>query len=167
MRAAIAALAAVFLGSCSTVMEYNRPEATNLKQFYVGEKRIDVISNIGSPTTSVKDGDNSCDVYSLYTSGVSRAGKAGIILVEGAADFFTLGLTEVIATPAEAASKSKRHTVMLCYSASETLSEVRNNGKTVAGNIGLPPDRSGESPLAPATAPAPAPAVISTAKPTS
>jgi hypothetical protein len=136
MRAAIAALAAVLLGSCSTVMEYNRPEATDLKQFYIGEKRVDVISSIGPATTSVKDGDNTCDVYSLYTGGVSRAGKAGIIFVEAAADVLTLGITEVVATPAEAASKSKRHTVMLCYSATESLSEVRDNGKTVVAKAG-------------------------------
>ena len=163
MRATIAALAAVLLGSCSTVMEYNRPEATNLKQFYVGEKRVDVISNIGPPTTSVKDGDNSCDVYSLYTSGVSRAGKAGIIFVEGAADFLTLGLTEVIATPAEAASKSKRHTVMLCYSANESLSEVRDNGKTVAAKLGVlagPVPEQPPQPAGPADAGRPTPPLI-------
>ena len=94
---------------------------------------------------------------------MSRAGKAGIIFVEGAADFLTLGLTEVIATPAEAASKSKRHTVMLCYSANESLSEVRDNGKTVAAKLGVlagPVPEQPPQPAGPADAGRPTPPLI-------
>ena len=119
--------ALLFLGACSTVMEYNRPAPTDLRQFSVGEKRIDVISSVGAPTTSVKDGDNSCDVYKLYTKGPTGARKGAVILGEAGADLFTLGLAEIVLTPAEAATKSHLHTVLLCYSPDEKLVRVNTS----------------------------------------
>ena len=124
-------LASSSLGACSTVMEANRPTAVNIRKYSLGEKRLDVLSSLGVPTSSVKDGANSCDVYKLYTKGTSKAGKAGIIFTEAAADFFTLGLAEAIATPAEAATKSNIHTVLICYDEGEKLVSLRDEGRTV------------------------------------
>jgi hypothetical protein len=129
--------AALALGGCSTVMEANRPQAVNLKKFTIGEKRIDIIAQLGSPTGSEKDGERSCDVYSIYIHGVNGAGKGAIIVGEAAADVFTAGLFEVIATPAEAASKNKKHTVLFCYSSANALDLIRTDGKQYLP----PPDR--------------------------
>lgn len=119
------------LCACSTVMEANRPPPTNLAKFAVGDKRIDVISRIGSPTSTEKDGEKSCDVYSLYTRGLGKAGKGAIIVGEAAADIFTAGLFEAVATPAEAVTKNKKHTVLFCYSPEGTLASVSDEGKQV------------------------------------
>src|ERR1700751_5508065 len=108
--------AALALGGCSTVMEANRPQAVNLKKFAIGEKRIDIIAQLGTPTSSEKDGERSCDVYSLYLHGENRPVKAPFIAGEPAADLVPVGVFEVIAPPAEAASKNKKHTVLFCYS---------------------------------------------------
>jgi hypothetical protein len=110
-------------------MEANRPQAVNLHKFAVGDKRIDIIAKVGSPTSTEKDGDKSCDVYRIYTHGVNRAGKGAIIVGEAAADLFTVGLFEVVATPTEAATKAKQHTVLFCYSDQATLQLIRDDGK--------------------------------------
>jgi hypothetical protein len=119
------------LGGCSTVMEANRPDPVNLAQFAPGMRRVDVVGKLGPAASTVQDGANSCDVYRLYTRGVGRVGKAGIIVGEAAADVFTLGLAEVVTTSGEAATKNKLHTVMMCYSADNTLASVSDDGAAV------------------------------------
>ncbi len=63
----------------------------------------------------VKNGDQSCDVYKLYTRGPGGVGKGVIAAGEGAADVVTLGLAEVIFTPLEAGTRNARHSVTFCY----------------------------------------------------
>ena len=132
MKFALPAVLAATLSvaGCSTVMEANRPPPVNLAKYSAGEKRMDVIATLGAPKTSVKDGDNSCDVYELYTSGNSKAQKTAVILGEAGADLFTAGLFELVATPAEAATKSKPHTVLMCYS-NDNLISVKDEGRPV------------------------------------
>jgi hypothetical protein len=129
----------ILLGACSTVMEANRPSAVNISKYNLGQKRLDVVSSLGAPINTVKDAGNSCDVYKLYTKGTSKAGKAGIIFTEAAADFFTLGLAEAVATPAEAATKSNLHTVLICYDTDERLVSLRDEGRVVQGAIDAHP----------------------------
>jgi len=121
----------ISVSGCSTVMEANRPTAVNIRKYQIGEKRIDVVASIGATANSVKDGSDSCDVYRLYTRGTSKAGKVGIIFGEAAADFFTIGLAEVVATPTEAATKSNIHTVLFCYDPDEKLTAILDEGKAV------------------------------------
>ncbi len=130
MRKAILWLGAtaVTLGGCSTVMEAHRPDPVNLHQFSVGERRFDVVSQVGAPTANEMDGAESCDMYKLVTHGVSRLGKGAIILGEAAADVYTLGLFEVIATPTEGATRSAAHTVIFCYSPAKTLDFITESG---------------------------------------
>lgn len=112
-------------------MEAQRPDPVDLHRYTLGQRRIEVLSRLGSPASSVQDGPNSCDVYKLYTNGVSRMGKGAIIATEAAADFFTLGLAEVVATPGEAATKNKLHTVLVCYAPDQTLVSITDEGKPV------------------------------------
>jgi hypothetical protein len=128
---ALLVLSVLGLGACSTVMEANRPAPVNLAKYSVGEKRLDVIATLGAPKSTVQDGDKSCDVYELYTKGNNRAQKTAVILGEAGADLFTLGLFEVLATPAEAASKSRPHIVLVCYASDGTLALVRDEGRDV------------------------------------
>lgn len=155
------------LGGCSTVMEANRPAAVNLHKFYIDEKRFDVVANVGAPLASDKDGGRSCDVYKLYTHGVSDVGKGAIIVTEAAADVFTLGLFEVLATPGEAATKSKAHPVLFCYDTDGKLASVTEAGQLVAGSPSATGSQATPSPTTTAAAaePATAPALESTQKP--
>ena len=94
--------------SCSVVMEATRPDPVDLSQFTIGEGRPQVVESLGAPATTIKDGDNSCDVYKLYTRGPSGAGKGAIAATEAVADVFTLGLAEVITSPVEGMTKNQR-----------------------------------------------------------
>ncbi|MBV9510101.1 MAG: polysaccharide biosynthesis/export family protein [Caulobacteraceae bacterium] len=67
-------------------------------------------------------------MYKLVTHGVGRLGKGAIIFGEAAADVYTLGLFEVIATPAEGATASAPHTVMFCYLPDATLDYITDSG---------------------------------------
>ena len=125
---------ALLLAACSTVMEANRPNGVRLSTYHLGEHRVDVVSTMGAPETVVADGDRSCDVYSVYTSRTNGAQKAAVILGEGAADLFTVGLFEIVATPAEAAAKPAKHTVLMCYGSDNGLVAVKDNGETVVGS---------------------------------
>lgn len=122
------------LAGCSTVMEANRPNGVKLARYHLGEQRVDVISTMGAPETSVKDLDRSCDVYSIYTSRTNGAQKSAVILGEAGADLFTLGLFEIVATPAEAVTKPKKHTVLMCYGGDNGLLSVKDEGRVVVGD---------------------------------
>jgi len=121
------AMLAFSAAGCSTYLEATRPDPVDLDKFKPGEQRIDVIAQVGTPSSSLKDQDKSCDVYQLYTHGPGRWGKAGIALGEAAADVFTLGLAEAVTTPAEAATRNKLHTVLFCYAADDKLAFVRES----------------------------------------
>jgi hypothetical protein len=73
------------------------------------------VEAIGAPTANVKNGDQSCDVYKLYTRGPGGVGKGVIAAGEGAADVVTLGLAEVLFTPLEAGTRNAKHTATFCY----------------------------------------------------
>jgi len=127
MNACVVLGAVSALMGCSPFMEANRPTPVDMSQFVTGEKRISVLADIGSPIASTKDGENSCDVYKLYTEGHSSAGKGAIAAGEAIADVFTLGLAEVIFTPAEAATQDTKHAVVFCYSPDDRLVSVKQS----------------------------------------
>jgi hypothetical protein len=146
---ALVATTALWLSACSTVMEANRPEGVKLSTYHLGEKRVDVVSTMGAPQSEVRDGDRSCDVYSVYTSRTNGAQKAAVILGEGAADLFTVGLFEIVATPAQAAAKPSKHTVLMCYGEDNGLLAVKDNGETVVGSPTSPVQPTASSSLPP------------------
>jgi hypothetical protein len=116
------ALVIFWAAGCSIFMEANRPTPTNLHKFEVGQSRDSVRHRIGAPDDSVSqtDGTN-CDSYQLYTKGYGAGGRAGVALLEGAADVLTLGLTEVVLTPTEVLTKNKKHPVAFCYSSDKLV----------------------------------------------
>ena len=115
------------LGACSPVMEANRPDPIDLKKFTPGERRFDVLAELGNPVASAPESDTSCDIYKLYTHGPEAAGKGAIAAGEIVADIFTIGLAEVIFTPVEAATRNSKHTVLFCYSQDNKLVSVKES----------------------------------------
>lgn len=120
-------LSLLALSGCSPVMEATRPDPVDLSQFAIGESRIQIIEQIGSPTATVKDGDNSCDVYKLYTRGPGAVSRGAIAVGEAAADVVTLGLTEVLFTPVEGATRNSKHTVLMCYDKDNKLTACKES----------------------------------------
>lgn len=120
------------LAGCSPVMEANRPDPVDLSQFKPGEDRIDVVKVVGTPMTSVTQNGQACDIYQLYTHGPSAGGKAAIAATEAVVDVFTLGLAEVVSTPAEAATKNSKYPVTFCYGGDGKLISVQETPKPVS-----------------------------------
>jgi len=114
---------------CSVVMEATRPDPVDTSQIAVGESRMQVIGIVGAPAAQgVKDGNTSCDIYKLYTRGPNDIGKGAIATGEAVADFFTLGLTEIVFTPVEGATRNAKHTVTFCYDQNEKLVTMNDGG---------------------------------------
>jgi hypothetical protein len=112
----LAAIVTVSAPSCSVYMESTRPTPVDLSQFDPGQTRDSVLERLGSPQDTVKESDgSSCDMYELYTRGYGAGGKIPIAIAEGAADFFTLGLAEILLTPTEGVTKNGKHPVTFCY----------------------------------------------------
>jgi hypothetical protein len=106
-------------------MENTRPTPVDLTKFSVGTAREDVLAQEGAPISTTAHGDGtSCDLYRLYTKGYGEGGKIPISVAETAADFFTLGLAEIVLTPTEAATKNDLHPVDFCYYKNQKLASV-------------------------------------------
>jgi hypothetical protein len=97
-------------------MEATRPTPVDLTEFQEGATRDSVLEKLGSPQSTATESDGaSCDFYKLYTKGYGAGGKIPLAVAEGAADFFTLGLAEVVLTPTEGVTKNELHPVAFCY----------------------------------------------------
>jgi hypothetical protein len=108
-------------------MEATRPTPVDTSQFAVGETRLQIVEAIGAPTANVKDGDQSCDVYKLYTRGPGGVGKGAIAAGEAVGDVLTLGLTEIVFTPIEGGTRNARHTVTFCYDKESKLVSLNDS----------------------------------------
>jgi hypothetical protein len=110
------ALAMLMLAQCSVYMEATRPTPVDLADFQEGSTRDLILEKLGSPDSTSNESDGaSCDFYKLYTKGYGAGGKIPIAVAEGAADFFTLGLAEVVLTPTGGVTKNEKHPVTFCY----------------------------------------------------
>ena len=115
-RIKIAMLSAGLLGltSCSIGMEASRPVPVNLSQFKPGESRLDVVSTVGAPAGQITVSTGPCDVYQMYTTGLGGFGKGVITAGEVLTDLPTLGLAEILWSPAQGATRPVKHAVLVC-----------------------------------------------------
>lgn len=116
------------LSACSVAMESTRPTPVDMSQFAVGESRLQVAQTLGVPLASLRQGQDSCDVYKLYTRGPSAVGKGAIAATEAAADVLTLGLAEIVSSPIEGSTRNVRHTVTMCYDGNDKLVAQSDSG---------------------------------------
>jgi len=120
----VAALA-LLLTACSSGTENARPDPVDLSQFGKGTTRFTVIGAVGNPQGSVtQPNTRRCDIYQLYTSGLSAGGKAAMAAGETVTDIATLGLAEIVWTPVHAGTRPRIHTVLFCYDDAQHLVEL-------------------------------------------
>ena len=106
-------------------MEATRDTPVNLSHIVVGDSRASVMNQIGSPISSAEQGEDTCDVYQLCTRGPGNAGKGAIAAGELIADVFTFGLSELIFTPVESATRNcPRSEVLACYDHDNKLTSI-------------------------------------------
>lgn len=99
---------------CSVFMAAKQPDAKDLSVLNPGTPRQMLLAELGAPVWSGEREGSKVEVYS-FVDGYSRAAKAARAFFHGAADVFTLGLWEVIGTPAEAIFSGKKMTVEVVY----------------------------------------------------
>jgi hypothetical protein len=153
------------ISGCSVYMEATRPTPTDLEKFHPGDSRTSVMEQLGSPVdTSKGAGGNSCDLYLLYLRGYGTAGKVPIAVVESAADFFSLGLAEIVLSPTEAVTRNEKRPVWFCYQNDALLSVTPKSAEsaTPTPTVETPtPSPSSASP-APTASESPTPTTLAT-----
>ena len=85
---------------CAVSMAAQAPDRKNLDVLEPGTSRQRVLAELGRPVASRTVKKGRVDSY-RFVQGFSKETKAGRALVHGVADFFTAGLWEIAATPAE------------------------------------------------------------------
>jgi len=91
----------VAFSGCSIAMATRQPTAKNLAVLDAGTPRDRVIAELGWPQRTEVMSDNHRIDHFTFTQGYSKSTKNGRAMLHGAADTVTLGLWEIIGTPAE------------------------------------------------------------------
>lgn len=109
---------------CSVYMAANQPEKRDTKVFAVGTPRNVVISEVGMPVAT-KTQEDGCKVE-LYRwrQGYSGGAKAVRAVGHGVMDVLTIGLWEVVGTPAEAVMDGEMATYEVTYDEDECIKQV-------------------------------------------
>lgn len=114
MRVAVLGLAGMLV-ACGGSDGPPLPDPIEMAQFKLGTTRIDVIGAVGKPEWTVTKEGRPCDLYKLYTRGISSGGKAALAVLEGITGIATLGLAEVAWSGVRAGTRPDMHTVLFCY----------------------------------------------------
>ena len=86
---------------CSVYIAANQADKKNVHVLDKGTPRSQVMAEFGELLYTKNEPGKTCDVFS-FVQGYAKGAKAGRAFFHGAADFFTLGLWEVVGTPVEA-----------------------------------------------------------------
>jgi outer membrane protein assembly factor BamE (lipoprotein component of BamABCDE complex) len=132
---------------CSVYMAAKQPSEKNMDVMNVGTSRSLVLAEFGQPTASETKDGKKVDVFS-FVQGYSKGAKTGRAVFHGVADFFTLGLWEVVGTPTEAIFDGTKVTYEITY----------DEGNRVENVVALTEKSKEEAPNL-ATQPAPKPTV--------
>ena len=116
---------------CSVFMAVKQPGVKDLSVLDVGHKRSDVIAELGAPVLTEEEDGKKKDIF-VFTQGYSTGNKTARALFHGAADVFSLGLWEVVGTPAEAVANGREMKAEVIYDADDKVEKAdikQKNGK--------------------------------------
>lgn len=139
------AIGAVLLAisGCSVYMAAKQPGAKDLSVLKEGTPRGHVIAELGAPVWSGDKGGSKVDIFA-FTQGYSAGAKAGRAFFHGAADFFTLGLWEVVGTPVESVASGTEMKVEVTYDEKDQVKAaevIQPVGGKPAGEEGSQPKK--------------------------
>jgi len=109
---------------CSVYYESKRPEYIDVTSLHVGMERYEVTALLGKPADSYKKDGMEVDVFLIDPNGRYLMTKVAVNTFDVAADVFTLGMWEAVATPAEMLTTHKNTTYMITYNASEKVASI-------------------------------------------
>lgn len=123
--ALLAMLVAILLvnSGCAVFMAAHQPGKKNMNVLAAGMPRDVVIAELGSPVHSDEENGKKTDLFK-FVQGYSDGTKAVRAVGHGVADVLTLGLWEVVGTPAEATLNGKELAVKVIYDDKNTVEQV-------------------------------------------
>jgi hypothetical protein len=118
---------ALALGStlgCSVYMAAKQPPRKDLAVLHVGTPRALVIAELGQPVATTESDGVRHDFF-VFRQGYSTGARATRAVFHATADVFTLGLWEVVGTPAEAIFDGTDVKLEVVYDARDVVTLVR------------------------------------------
>lgn len=106
------------------------PEPVLLSQFNANTDRFDIVSTIGRAEGTIQKSGRPCDIYKIYTSGLTSGGRAAMKAGEVLTSVATLGLAQVIWAPVKAGTRPQLHTVLFCYGTTDKLVDIYDTDPT-------------------------------------
>ncbi len=129
---------------CSVYMASHQPDKKDTTLFSSGTPRGLLLAEFGQPVSSETKEGKRVDVFS-FVQGYSQGAKTGRAFFHGAADVLTLGLWEVVGTPAETAMNGNKLTYEVTYDSNDKVEKVVPIGKQASAK---PADQSTNNPFA-------------------
>lgn len=122
-RAIACLLMVLMCAGCSVYMAATQPGTKDEELFRVGTPRSLLLAEFGLPTASEVREGKKYEIY-RFVQGYSAGAKAGRAVFHGAADFFTLGLWEVVGTPTEGVFDGTDMAYEVRYDEAERIDQV-------------------------------------------
>ena len=120
--------ALLLLAACSSGMP--APEPVLLSQFNQNTDRFGVVSTVGKAEGTIQKNGRSCDIYKIYTTGLTAGGRAAMKAGEVVTSVATLGLAQVIWAPVKAGTRPQLHTVLFCFGSNDKLVDIYDKDPT-------------------------------------
>lgn len=108
---------------CSVFMAAKQPEKKDTKMLAVGVPRAVILAEFGAPVSTVKNGDETVDIFS-FKQGYGKAAKFGRMMFHGVADVATLGLWEIIGTPVESGFDGNNIAYQITYDQNDNVKTI-------------------------------------------
>jgi hypothetical protein len=104
-------------------MAAKQPDKKNVDLFRIGTPRTMLLGEFGAPATSETRKGRKYEIFK-FVQGYSTGVKAGRALFHGAADVMTLGMWEVVGTPAEAIFSGDEMAFEVSYDRNNRIDQV-------------------------------------------
>ena len=122
--AALLAVLAISVSGCSLFMAAKQPEKKVISLLKEGVSRAVLISEFGAPVVSEYKNDKRFEIFK-FVQGYSTGAKAGRAFFHGAASVATLGLWELVGTPAEITFNGDEMAFQVSYDENDLVDEVK------------------------------------------
>lgn len=106
------------------------PEPVLLSQFNQNTDRFGVVSTVGKPEGTIQKSGRPCDIYKIYTSGLTAGGRAAMKAGEVVTSVATLGLAQIVWAPVKAGTRPQQHTVLFCFGPDDKLVDIYDKDPT-------------------------------------
>ena len=111
----------VIIPGCSLYYEAKRPPYTDVAAVQPGTPRPNVTAVLGPPVESYTQNGKDVDIFQADPNGRYTGTRVEVSSFNAAADVLTLGMWEVVATPAEMLTKHKLQTYVVTYTSQQTV----------------------------------------------